>query len=265
MKKIKFAIRDLKESLAYFGLFSSIFDSLLIFMIFVLVFYLLNLSWLLSFLIVIPYFFIHTRKNIKKMNLIFVEEKCPELKEELRTCADTKNIEDNEIVSMLHEESIKKMKNIKTSYFFNMGKVARQIIFLGIISFLIILSSAYNVKFIDVPKTISDLQDLGKKDYRGPYSIDESLLGYEEMSDDADIFGDKDVAELGRKELKLELNPLLSDVDISKVNDPVSSDNFNAVMPFDIGASTDASYDDSIPKQYQRIVKTYFKEISSNK
>lgn len=265
MKKIKYAIRELKDSLAYFGLFSSLFDTLVIFAVFVLVFYLLNLSWLFSFLIAVPYLFFHTRSNLKKLDLNFVEEKIPELKEELRTCADTRNVEGNEIVVMLHEEILKKMKKIKTSYFLSLGRLSRQIVFLAVLSFLIITVSAYNVKFIDIPQTISDLNNLGDGKNHGDYLLDESLLGYEDMDEDADIFGNKSIAELGNKEIVLEINPLLSDVDISQINDPRNTNNFDEVMPIEISAMTDASYEESIPKQYQRIVKTYFKEISKNK
>ena len=259
-KKIKHAIRELKDSLAYFGLFSSLFDSLILFALVILVLYLLNLPWVLAFLAVIPYLFIHTKSNIRKLNLKFVEAKVPELEEALRTCADTKDIEDNEVVAQLHEEVIDKMKKIKTSYFLSLSKLSRQIIFLAILSFLIIVVSAYHVRFIDVPQTIDDLKNLGSSKHES-YMIDESLLGYEEMDEDADIFGNKSVAELGSKELTLEINPLLSDVDISKIDDPRDVE-FYEVIPTEIDAVTDASYEESIPKHYQRIVKTYFKEIS---
>lgn len=265
MKKIKLAIRELKDSLAYFGLFISLFETLVLFALCILVLYLLNLSWLFSLLIVLPYLFLHTRSNLKKLDLTFVEEKVPELNEELRTCADTRNVEDNEVVNMLHDETMKKMKKIRTSYFLSLGKLSRQLVFLAIICFFIIVASANNVRFIDIPKSISELGEMSKSTIRDGNLIDESLLGFEEMDEDADIFGNKSVAELGNKEIELEINPLMSDVDISQIKDPIRGDSFGEVYPTDIEASTDASYEESIPKQYQRIVKTYFKEIAKNK
>ena len=53
----------------------------------------------------------------------------------------------------------------------------------------------------------------------------------------------------------------MSDVNIGKVNDPTER-TFNEVPPPQIKASSDSSFEEDIPKQYQRIVKTYFKEIT---
>jgi len=265
MKKVKHAIRELKDSLAYIGLFSSLFDTIVLFAVCIFVLYLLNLSWLFAFLVVIPYMFFHTRSNLKKLNLKFVEAKVPELEEELRTCADTKNIEDNEVVKLLHDDAIKKMKKIRTSYFLSLGKLSRQLIFLAVVCFLLVLVSAYDIRLIDVPQSIEDFNRLREESrMSGNYKIDESLLDFEEMDEDADIFGNKSVAELGSKELLLEINPLMSDVDISQISDPDRNKDFRTVPPADIGATTDASYEESIPKQYQRIIKKYFTEISKN-
>ncbi len=258
MKKIRYAVRELKDSLAYFGLFSSLFDALVLFAVLILIFYLTNMPWWLSVFIAVPYLFIHTRKTLKKLNMKFVEAKVPELEEELRTSADTKGIENNEIVEKLHEDTIKKMKKIRTSYFISLGKLSRQIIFLAILSILIIAASAYNVRFIDVPQTIADFQD--SQDSR--YTLNEGLLGYEEMSDDIDIFGNKSIAELGDEEMMLELNPSMSDVHISEILDP-QDQFFDEVMgATEIEATTDASFGESYSKEYQRIVRYYFSEIS---
>ncbi len=264
MKKIKNAMRELKDTLVYFGLFTSIFDSLVLFAVLVLVFYLLNLSWLYTLLVVIPYLFLHTRRIVKRLNLRFVENIVPDLNEELRTSCDTRNTADNEIVDSLHEDTIKKMKKIKTSYFLNLKKLTRQIVFLAIISFALVAVSAYNVRFIDIPQTILDLQNFGSNS-AGQYGFDESLLDFEEMDEDADIFGNKSVAELGNKELILEINPLMNDIDISRVSDPKKRYFDEIVPPTEIEANTDASYEEAIAGKYRRIVKTYFNGISQTK
>ncbi len=260
MKKIKSAVRELKDTLAYFGLFTSLFDTLVLFAVLILVFYLTNIPWYFAFLFAIPYLFFHTKTTLRKLSIRFVEKKVPELKEELRTAADTKNVEKNEIVDLLREDTLKKMKKIKSSYFIKLGKLTRQIIFLAVISFLIVAVSAYHVRFIDVPKSLFELKDLGKENYM----IDEELLSYDEL-DDADIFGEKNIAELGDKELLLELNPEMSGVDISQVSDPFDSYFDEVIPPSDIEAMTDASYDESYSNKYRRIIRYYFNEISKKR
>jgi len=61
----------------------------------------------------------------------------------------------------------------------------------------------------------------------------------------------------------LQINPLKSDVDIGKVYDPEER-RVREVPPPDIRATADVSFEEQIPKQYQRIVKTYFKEITKS-
>ena len=69
------------------------------------------------------------------------------------------------------------------------------------------------------------------------------------------------IAELGDEQLQLELNPIKSDADISKTKEPEHR-KFRSTIPTEIAASTDASYEESIPKGYQKIVKSYFREIT---
>ena len=92
--------------------------------------------------------------------------------------------------------------------------------------------------------------------------MNEVLLEYEEGDPEADdIYGDKSIAELGNEQLQLELNPVKSDADISKTQEPEHR-KFRSTIPTEIAASTDASYEESIPKGYQKIVKSYFREIT---
>jgi hypothetical protein len=76
-----------------------------------------------------------------------------------------------------------------------------------------------------------------------------------------DIYGNKSIEEIGNDELQLQLSPVLSDIDISKVSPPESKE-FKSALPQEIKATTDVSFQESIPKGYQRIVKSYFREIA---
>jgi len=121
---------------------------------------------------------------------------------------------------------------------------------------LIIGASAYSVKFLDFEKAWKEI-----KDYRpgGDYALQDELLKFEENLSE-DIYGNESIAELGNDELMLQLNPSLSDIDISQIKDPEHRE-FKSNVPTEIAGSTDASFEESIPKGYQKIVKSYFRQI----
>lgn len=131
---------------------------------------------------------------------------------------------------------------------------------MAIVSFVIIGSSAFNVKFLDFNKAIKEIKEF--KPFE-EYDINQELLEFEESQNLSEILGEKSIAELGRQQLDLEINPIMSDVDIGKVRPPEER-SFREVPPPEIRATTDVSFEDNIPKQYQRIVKTYFKEITKS-
>ena len=61
--------------------------------------------------------------------------------------------------------------------------------------------------------------------------------------------------------LKLQISPADTDIDISNVKEPEKKD-FKSYAAKEIFATTDASYEENIPKNYHKIVKSYFTQIS---
>lgn len=258
MKPIKSALKEVKGAVTQIVLFSCILDTLIVFLISVLVLILISLPWWYGLIIGGIYGGIHTARTLKKRrNLAYVEKKVPELEEQLITVDD--NIEkENPIVESLQKDVLKGMRSIRTSYFLSFGRMTRELITLAVLSILIITASAHHVKFLDFRDVLKDLGELGAPS--GEYELSgEELSFIENLSDD--IYGNKSIAELGNDELQLQLTPMLSDIDISKVRPPESRE-FQSTVPEEIQATTDVSFQESIPKGYQRIVKSYFREIA---
>lgn len=182
----------------------------------------------------------------------------PALNEELITAADNYK-EQNEVVESLCQDVLRKMKDVKTSSFLNLGKLTRELAVAAAVSIIIIGSAAFNVKFLDVGEIAKELRDIKPHEY----DINRELLEFEESQNLSEILGDKSVTELGQQQLDLQINPLKSDVEIGTVNEPENRQ-FREVPPPEISATADASFEEQIPKQYQRIVKTYFKEITKS-
>lgn len=256
-KPIALALEETKAALHQLTLFNSIMDSLCVFLISVLIFTLLSINWYYAFIPFILYGTIHTYRALKGITYKFVEEKVPTLKEQLRTAADHVNTE-NEVVDLLHQDVLKLMRDVKTSYFLNFGRLTRELIVLAVISFLIIATSAYQVKFISADDLLAKLKTAYKPFQT--YELGAEELLYEE-NETEEIYGNKSIAELGNEELNLQINPSLSDINIGKVKDPEKKE-FQEVPPREIQATTDTTFGENIPKGYQKIVKNYFREIA---
>ena len=257
VKPIALALKEAKKSIRQIVIFNSIIDTLVMYLIVLLICLVLTLHSWYALIAAIVYGIIHTRGNLKDVNFKSIEDKFPQLKEQLITVAD--NIkENNEIIEALNAEVLQKMREIRTSSFLNFGKLTREIAVMAIISFIIIGTSAFNVKFLDFNKAMKDLSEF--RPFK-QYDVNQELLQYEESQNLSEILGEKSVQELGKQQLDLQINPILSDVDIGKVHNPEER-TFREVPPSEIKATTDTSFEESIPKQYQRIVKTYFKEIT---
>lgn len=258
IKPIAKALREAKSSILTIALFHSALDTIVAFSLLCLACLLFGFSFWWALLIAFIYAVIHTYGQVKSVTYKVIESKVPDLEEQLRTAADYAK-EDNEILEALNEEVVQKMRNIRTGDFINFAKVTRELLVVTVVSFLIIGASAFNVQFLDVKGIVQEVRDF--KPFQD-YEINEALLQYEESQNLSEILGDENLEALGQQQLDLELNPLKSDVDIGKVNPPETR-RFKEVPPPQIRATGDQSYEENIPKEYQRIVKTYFKEITA--
>ncbi len=252
------ALRELKNAVLEITVATCWLDCLIVFMLFLLILKLVTIDWYWSFIPALVYTVLHARSHLKKVSrFAYVEEKVPELKEKITTVADNLS-RDNPVIEELNQDVLAGMHLIRTSFFFSFSRLTRELMTLAILAFLVTGVSAYNVKFINFNKVIDDVGDL--RLFKGKYDVNEDLLEYEENLSE-DIYGNKSIAILGNEELKLQINPVLSDVDISKIEDPRER-SFRSYAAKDISAQTDASFEDSIPKDYHKIVKNYFKEIT---
>lgn len=230
-------------------------DSLVVLLIFVLLFRLIKVFWPYAFIPFGLYLLVHVWSGMKRTTLEHIENKVPSLKEKLRTAADNMD-KDNEITRSLAEDVVKAMKEIKSSYFIKFGSLTSRVLMLIITSFILIFASAQNVFFVDAGDIFSKVRS-----GQGGYEILEDLLGYQENKSLESIMGNKSIAELGYEKIDLKIDPVESDVDISKIRDPEDKA-FKSSSAREIGGSQDESYEEKYSKNYQKIVQNYFKEIA---
>jgi len=257
-KPIRYALREAKLALWQIALFNSAIDTVVVLMLFILCCLLFSFPQWYALVPTFFYAILHTYGNVKEIKFSTIEKKFPVLDEQLITVADNLK-ENNEIIDSLNQEVLAKMKQIRTSAFLDFGRLTREITVLAIVSFIIIGCAAFNVEFLDFNKIVEEIKDFQP----GDHSVNQQLLEFEESQNLSEILGDESITELGQKQLDLELNPIMSDVVIGSIR-PVEDRSFREVPPPEIKADSDSSYEEDIPKEYQKIVKTYFREITKS-
>ena len=227
-------------------------DSLLVFVLSLLVLALSSLSWTYAFIPFGIFLVYHTYYTITGFSFEQVEQKVPELKEALRTVVDHLD-KQNDVISQLFEDVLAQLKKVRTSYFVEFGAVSKQIILLSILCFAVVTISSLNVHFADINGVLSQGALFGDYELEGNLLLDKG--------NDTDIYGDESVAKAGTEDLPIELTQISNEADLNKPK-PIDNDGrFENMYPGEVGAVVTDNYADQIPKKYQDIVKNYFKGI----
>ena len=138
MQIVEKALKELKNVMLLLHFGSRVIDSLLLFIFFLLFSIIFKFSW---FYVLIPSIgYLIFSLVISKVNNIYtkVENKVPELNEQLRTAADNL-YKSNPVVDSLKEDVVKNMKKVKTSYFINEKIIGIKLLILCGLSFLILI------------------------------------------------------------------------------------------------------------------------------
>jgi len=253
-RNIRHAFRELRLAVSTIQVFNSILDTLIVFSVVLLIIASIgNLTWNYALYVALPFFFFHTRNNLRKVNMKSIESKVPELREALQTSEDYLD-RDNEVVRQLHSEVVRKMRNIKASYFLGIGKSFRRLVFLTGVCYAVILVAVFNVHLVDLKPVTDDLIHLE------PFKDMADSIGDFVRGSNSDIFGDKTQIILGTDELDLEVTPLLSGVDISQLK-PLTNRDFEESFPPRVNAVSQEAFEDEIDDDHKVLVKSYFEEL----
>ena len=253
------ALKEIKNFFLLLDIGNSLLNSLLLFLGILLLSNLFDFLWYYALIPGLAYFIYQLQKNYKVNKYSIVESKVPVLNEQLRTVADNIN-RTNPIIDSLKDDVVKKMKNVKTSYFIDYRNIIIKIMILGGIAFLVIFLAFVNVYFSGTfMKLTEPIKEIGIRKsgdeiiYRN-VSVTEGNL--------SEILGNKSLAKLQKRDLKLTINPLLSEVDPSNIGE-VKPESFSPPnFPKEIYTSYDVSYNEKIARENQEVVRSYFEQIT---
>ncbi len=261
MKTIEAALRELKENLYIIDVLTLFLNTLILFLASLLFLILLNFSWAYALLIAAGYFTYISLRAWNKSKMPGVEEKVPELNEQLRTVEDNLD-KDNTITTLLNDEVIKKMHKIRTSLFIDFHELTVKSASILLISLIIITVAILNVSFdaqLAAQHAAAPLKNLVRSSGQEIPKVDLASLREGNFSD---IFGNRSLATLGNEEVELTLNPLQSEINLDEISDAEVQDFTPPDFPKEIYTSYENAYTENVPKENQKIIKRYFQQIT---
>lgn len=254
MKGFKSTLREINITLTELALFENIVNATIIFLAFYLVFSFSSIHFVFSAIPALVYLIAYSILAFKKSKPAIVESKYNPLKEKLRTAADNVQYE-NPIIEELEYEVTREMKNVGLSLFINPKMLSYKIFIATLLSFLIMFASTLNFKFDMF--SLKKVPDIFEKKFAAGNFIATQL----ETSDD--IYGEKDVAKLGDKELNIRIKPVDFRVSVREEGS-FETREFEGIFPKDIVVKESIAFEENIAQEDQELVKSYFKKLAES-
>ncbi len=267
MKKIKRAIREIYNTLNSIIIVEHIMNTVIVFLAAYLIAVLINLDWKFAVPIAVVYLITVVLRDLQqKLNnqkLVVVEKLWPELDERLRTAADSKDIE-NPVVDELQKEVLDDLKKVSVSSFFNIRKTSMKMAGAVALCFLIMIATVAGFKLMDMSLLIRQGPGmLTGQPTNETSDSDELSAGSQE---NADLYGEESIAELGSTNVNLEINTLSFELTNVRQEEEVPDSDFEEKFPDEVSMMQDCGTDcvlrNNIPVEEQDLVKNYFIKLA---
>ena len=203
---------------------------------------LINFYPILAFIPALFYFVREAYKRVSTKTLRDIEEKYPELREKLRTAADTAD-QENVLVLRLRLEVINVIRTIAMSSLIDSKKILISIGKILCIALLIIGVSTYNIQIIDLKDILHHADIFGvlrEKLLKG--HIPDSLLN-------------SDMKAINENTA---LNDLNNQQQLRKL---LGKEQLDAELPDDIFKGTDKTFEETMSKKKRIYIRNYFSKV----
>lgn len=259
MKLIESKLRQVKRILAFTSLLYSVINTLVAFMIFLLILKFFTLPLIYSIVPTGAYFVYAISKKNKKIGFSHVEKKIPTLEWKLRTSAD--NVDrDDEVVEGLHRDVMDQIRLVSVSKFLTNKDTVFKFATVVCLSLLFVVISAKNVNFGELKPEITGN---AVKEFFDKDNFDLGRFFVDDEEGEGDIYGENSVAKYGNKEELLKLNQVGGVVDPSKIGNGEGKEfgdkSFNTGDKEAVGGDTSK---EKIREEDKEIIMNYFKKIN---
>ncbi|HLG24841.1 MAG TPA: hypothetical protein VI564_07975 [Candidatus Nanoarchaeia archaeon] len=253
MKEFHNVVREINRTLMQMMLFENLVNTTIVFLVSYLLLTILDFNALYAIIPSLLYLFYYTFLSFKTSKALMIEGKYAPLREKLRTAADNLGTQ-NVIVEELEYEVISEMKNVGLSMFINPKSLSYKIFAVMILSFMIIFTTTLNVRLLDLAK-----KNVAPYIFEGPKGV--GNLVSVTLNTSEDIYGNKDVANLGDNELNIKIRPMDFKVNVKEEGDSEERD-FDTVFPKEVAVKESSTFEENIAPEEQELVKNYFKRLA---
>ena len=238
---------------------------MLLFLVLYLVLSFFDLYTFPAVIVAVIYTLFLIKREIKLNKIKLVEKYYPNLKEKLTTAADYANTDDI-MVNELHKEVIEEVGSVATSAFVNRKGLFLKTIGCILLSFLIVSMVRVNFDSSFVKEKLEG--QISKLSDKIMFMEDKNILNQSVgmgsgvgSGVNEDIFGKKYLAQLGDKNLEVEIRPTTMEFKVGEVKDAEKKD-FEDVFPADVYLESAETDQEKIAEQDYELVKNYFRNIA---
>lgn len=253
---------EVKGEIIKINLIYSFLDTLMVFSLlyFIVSFFDIKLLFalLIPGLLSVIFFSINFGARLKKSKLKDMEDANPQLREILRTAHDNQD-QNNFMVTALFDELKGKMRTASSGKLMDPKRIITRVISaIAIVFFIVFLSSVtINLKKIEIPyDKLNFLRDKGDDRVNQEGEITDLVFNQTNT-----IYGDASIAKLGNDVVKINVNPTMSDIDLTKTGDAEDEELRSGAIPDEIGISSSAYNNQKILEEAEAAVN-YSQRIS---
>ena len=202
------------------------------------------------------------RNRINRIRL--VEKKYPDLDEKLRTAVDHAK-EEGIVIDELHQEVASDLQSVSTAAFFPRGETTYKTALCVLLCVAILVFASLNLPIDDIKSKIRNAAEDALNSVGAGGSTNFLTKNAGAGAGNPDIYGEKSLAQLGNRQLEVEIHPASFDLSLRNARDAENKPFDNQKeFPTDIGLSSASTYEENIPKEQQEIVKKYFKDLGQS-
>ena len=265
MKKFRKAISELKFNLAKLILFDTVINSILVFLVALILFSLMGVSFVYPIFLAVVYFVVVAFRRLKLNKINIVEKTYRSMDEKLRTAAEY-NSPGNPVVKELQGEVVRDMRKIEASAFINERKIYLKSLGIVGLCFLVLVLSPLTFGIPDLNFNPfwdgtggTDIVDSGLGELNIRFSGASQETGLKPLSED--LYADPVVAVMNGEEIKVRITPSGMELNVRQIHeaDPPS---FSESFPTEVQAVAAESYQEDIAKEDLELVKNYFNRIA---
>lgn len=256
MSDIRRLFRELNFEIIKIVLLDSFMTSAVVFLILQIILSFLGVSWYfpagLSFSVMIILFILHVRK----IKLVHIEEKNPELKEILRTAKDNEDWDENPMLQAMNRDLMSMMKNMSMGSLIDNRRLIIKVVMVSFLCVVLVISAVSSTRSINLSKIIQDrissldidftrksTPQFGKpkdREYQPRFNTTE------------DLYGNSSVAQIGDDEILLEIKP---SENLKDSVDPTKQDEYSKLYPDQIGAVSSEAYSEDDIEDFQLVLE----------